>query len=354
MRHPLVEQDLAHIADAVGSSFRQLHGKTVLITGGTGFIGMWLLETLNWLKQHQGVQTRTFITTRSPERFMHRAAHLLDTDVMVLNGDVRSFQYPDEPCHVIIHAAGSPDPQVVARNPLDAVDTIVDGTRFVLELAARTNVERFLFISSGAVYGEQPADISRVAEDYMGAPDVTKSRSSYGEAKRYAEAVCSLYRDSLGVPVRVARPFTFAGPYQSRQGSFAISEFVRCSLAGEPIRIQGDGTALRSYCYAADLAAALWKITLDSNSGSVFNVGSESEISIADLARLVVEMSGADVPVVIASPRIAPGPTARYIPDTTQLRQRLGLHMKYDLRSAVERTLQWSRAELAAPRTFST
>lgn len=346
MRHLLVEQDLTHIVRAVGSSLGRLDGKTLLITGGTGFIGTWLLETLSWLNDQQGIRTRTYVTSRSPDDFIRRRRHLLRPDIIMLRGDVRSFQYPDESCDLIIHAAGSPDPRASSGNPREVMDTIVDGTKYVLELATRMRVESFLFLSSGAVYGLQPPGMVCIPEDYTGAPDIASSRSSYGEAKRYAEMLCSVYRDSSCVPVRIARPFTFAGPYQSLRGAFAVSEFIRCCLRREPIRIQGDGTAIRSYCYAADLIAALWKILLASDVGSVFNVGSETEISIADLARYVVEISGSQVPVSIEGTRTPGQPPSRYVPDTTRLRHGLGLQLHYDLRQALERTIDWNRSAL--------
>ncbi|MBI4855213.1 MAG: NAD-dependent epimerase/dehydratase family protein [Acetobacterium woodii] len=164
-------------------------------------------------------------------------------------------------------------------------------------MAIQKDIEGFLFVSSGAVYRVQPPDLERIPEDYLGALDVTNIRSAYGEAKRYAEMLCTLYHQRHGLPMHIARPFTFVGPYQDLNSGFAITDFIRDGLQGGPLTIQGDGTTVRSYCYAADLTAMLWKILLQSSVGRVYNVGSDESISILELANKVISsgyFSGSD------------------------------------------------------------
>ncbi|MCJ7813274.1 NAD-dependent epimerase/dehydratase family protein, partial [bacterium] len=216
-------------------------------------------------------------------------------------------------------------------------------TRRVLDLATKKHVEGFLFISSGAVYGVQPPDLERIPENYLGAPDVTKIRSAYGEAKRYAEMLCTLYHQRYGLPIHIARPFTFVGPYQDLNAGFAITDFMRDGLQGGPLTIQGDGTTVRSYCYAADLTAMLWKILLQSPVGRVYNVGSDESISILELANKVIDFLDTSVEVIVMSKPNMKSKPARYVPDINRGRSELGINVHTDIDKAIKRTLSWMK-----------
>lgn len=344
MRQRLVEDDLLQVVRAVGSTLDRLRGKHILLTGGTGFVGTWILETIAWLNETKGFGSTVHLPTRSPDLFCRRAPHLTGRqDIRLVCGDVRTFEHPDETCSFVIHAAASSLRRPSVHDSREIANTIVDGTRHVLELAARKPVESFLFVSSGAVYGTQPPEMERVNEDYAGAPDISSSGSTYGEAKRFAELMCTLYREADGVPVRVARPFGLTGPYQDLDGGFALTDFIRCGLRSEEIRIEGDGTPVRSFCYAADLTIALLKILLEAEPGSVFNVGSECEISISELASRIVNVMGASVPITIQETQMAGRRAPRYVPDTSRLQQRLGFRPRYELTETLRRTIAWNR-----------
>lgn len=332
------------IARGVGPGLERLRGKTILLTGGTGFVGTWLVEAIAWLNETRRFKSTVYIPTRSPHSFLRRVPHLGGRDDIRLElGDVCTFEYPDDSCHFVIHAAASSHRRPSGQDSLAIANTIIDGTRHVLDLALPRHVESFLFVSSGAVYGTQPPRLERVPEDYCGAPDLTSPGSAYGEAKRCAEMMCTLYREVHALPTRVARPFSLAGPYLNLDGSFALTDFIRCCVRSEEVCIRGDGTPVRTYCYAADLATALLKILLDARSGSVFNVGSEFEVSIADLADRIVSLTGSQVPIRVSGTEMAARGLERYVPDTSRLRQDLGFRPAYDLARTLQRTVAWSR-----------
>jgi dTDP-glucose 4,6-dehydratase len=343
VRHPIIEQDIAQVAQTVGPSLERLRGKRLLITGGTGFIGTWLLETISWLNERWDKPCRVYVPTRSPERFIRKVPHLVRADIVLLPGDVRAFEYPDDRCDMIIHAAAPADPHTLARDPLGVTTTIVDGTRRVLELAAQKRVETFLFVSSGAVYGSQPPELERVPEDYVGGPDLANPRSAYGEAKRCAEVLCALYREKFGVPIRIARPFTFVGPYQDLQAGFAVTDFLKEGLQGLPLHIRDDGTTVRSYCYASDMVVALWKILLETPVGRAYNVGSDEPISILELAHRVANVLDRSVEISVAVEPVQGRLPERYVPDTSRGKAELGLTIRVDLQVALMRTLSWMR-----------
>jgi len=343
VRHPIIEQDIAQVAQTVGPSLERLRGKRLLITGGTGFIGIWLLETISWLNDQWDQPCRIYVPTRSPERFIRKVPHLVRADIVLLSGDVRAFEYPDDRCDMVIHAAAPADPQTSDRDPLGVASIIVDGTRRALDLAVQKKVESFLLVSSGAVYGSQPPELERVPEDYMGGPDLTNPRSAYGEAKRYAEVLCALYCEKFGVPIRIARPFTFVGPYQDIDAGFAVTDFLKEGLQGLPLHIRGDGTTVRSYCYASDMVAALWQILLNGAVGRAYNVGSDEPISILELARMVVSALPVPVDVVMSGKQVPRHKSPRYVPDITRGRSELDVIPTVGLDEALRRTLQWAQ-----------
>ena len=325
----------------------RLRNRRLLLTGGTGFLGCWLLETLAALNDAGDPPCRVYLPTRDIPAFAARAPHLAARpEFVTMPGDVASFAYPDEGCDYVIHAAAPASPLVA---PLAAGETIVTGTRHVLDLAVRHSANRVLFVSSGAVYGKQSPNVERMSEEYPGAPDLRDTRATYGEAKRYAELLCLNAQAAHGLHVTIARPFTFAGAYQSLDAGFAVTDLVRDALAGGPLRIRGDGTTIRSYCSGADLAHALWAILLRGQPARAYNVGSDAPIAIADLAREVVRAVGRPLAVECAR---QPEPGAlpdRYVPDTSRLADELGVRPHFSLQHALAQLIAWSAEKGATP-----
>jgi nucleoside-diphosphate-sugar epimerase len=330
--------DLDYVLEAMGSLWDDLRGARLFITGGTGFFGCWLLETLLWANDRLGLDATAVVLTRDPEAFREKAPHLATHAAVTLHeGDVRTFAFPAGRFTHVIHAATSSSVPVV---PAAMFDTIVGGTARTLECARRAGAGRFLLISSGAVYGTQPAELERVGEDYVGAPDPTAAGHAYGEGKRAAEMLCALHAEPGFEPV-IARCFAFVGPYLPLDSHFAIGNFIRDGLAGGPIRVSGDGTPFRSYLYAADLAIWLWTILLRGRPMRPYNVGSGAGLAIRELAAAVAASFSIAPTVEVAQKARPLVPSVRYVPDVLRAELELGLRAVVPLEDGIKRTITW-------------
>jgi dTDP-glucose 4,6-dehydratase len=240
--------------------------------------------------------------------------------------------------------ASSPANQV---DPLDTFDVVVAGTRRALELASQSGASHFLLTSSGAVYGRQPVTAERLPEDAPAYVDPTDPKSTYAEAKRAAEQLCQLFSSRHGMHCPIARGFAFSGPHLPLEGGFAVGNFVRDALAGQVLRINGDGTPLRSYLDAMDLTVWLWTLLVKGQGCRAYNVGSEQALSIAELAEAVAEVASEQGPRpdihIARKPEPGRAPE-RYIPSTARARQEHGLEQTVPLRESLRRMLAWYRA----------
>lgn len=336
--NPLAE-DLDDVVEGMGSLWDDLRGARLFITGGTGFFGCWLLETLLWANDRLGLEASAVVLTRDAKAFSGSAPHLASHRALTLHaGDVRTFAFPTGAFTHIVHAATASSAPVP---PDEMFDTIVTGTRRTLEFARFSGARRFLLTSSGAVYGVQPPDVANISEDYVGAPDCTDPRNAYGEGKRAAEMLCAVYASSTLQPT-IARCFAFVGPYLPLDAHFAVGNFIRDALAGGPIRIRGDGTSLRSYMYGADLATWLWTILLRGDPMRPYNVGADQPVSIKQLADAVARQFSHEIPVTISFSKADESAGKRYVPSTVRSRVDLGLNMTFDLDPALARTIKWA------------
>jgi dTDP-glucose 4,6-dehydratase len=344
---PLDSVDLEYVLGHTLPLWERARGKHFFMSGATGFFGAWLLESFVYCNRRLGLEARASVLSRNPAAFAQKMPHLADEScIRLVQGDVRDFSFPAEGVEYIVHAA-APTSGEAARRPLDLLSTILNGAERMLDFAKERRARRFLFTSSGAVYGRQPENISHLPEDYLGGPDWLDANAAYAEGKRVAEQMCALYAQETGIEVAIARCFAFVGAHLPLNQHFAIGNFIADALAGRKITIRGDGTPMRSYLYGADLAIWLWTMLLcEAPSGSnplVLNVGSGEAISILDLAQVVVGELDPKLEIEVMSKPIAGAALAQYVPDVRKAETSLGLRTTIPLREAIRRTAMWNR-----------
>lgn len=348
MRKPLPQEDLdfviAHTAD-VWTTFDQAR---IFITGGTGFIGSWLLEVVQRANEIHGCRIGTVVLSRDPDGARAHFPHLFNKgEVTLVQGNLLDFEARTGTIDACIHAATDVSVQAKAGDALRVFDSGVLGTRRVLDFALTNGATHFLLTSSGAVYGTQPSSLVGTPETFGGAPDSLDVSNAYAQGKRAAEWLVSAYGQAHGLHVTIARIFALVGPGIPLDGSFAAGNFIRDALAGRQISINGDGRPRRSYLYVADACVWLLRIMMAGHRGDAYNVGSEHDISIAELARSVEHLCETDTPSVPRAP-IGDGPAPRYVPNTTKAREALGVDEYTPLEVALSKTINWNRMAVKA------
>jgi len=337
--------ELDPVVEQTRPLWEELRNGRMFVTGGTGFIGCWLLESFARANDVLNLGAEMHVLTRDLQAFERKALHLARRPYIKFHiGDVRNFAFPTVGKYShFIHAATEASAKLNDENPALMLDTIISGTRRALDFAVECGAKKFLLTSSGAVYGKQPPEITHVTEDFVGAPDISSAQSAYGEGKRISELLCAIYARQHGIETKIARCFAFVGPHLPLDAHFAIGNFIRNAIAGQPIVVKGDGTPFRSYLYAGDLAVWLWTILFRGASNRPYNVGSSNAVSIAETAAAVSRSLPGNLPVIISQKAKAGQPAARYVPDTSRARSELNLTESVTLEDAIRRTAQWHR-----------
>lgn len=330
-------EDVDNVIERARPSLKALTGARVFVTGGTGFLGRWVLAALARAARRYDIHT--VVLTRDAQGFQRMAPSLAnDPAIRLIEGDVRTFEALFGHFTHVIHAAT--DTSVEAgRDHLGLAETVVGGTARVLRFARSRGARRFLFVSSGAVYGPQASFVETLTENYEGAPAALDAGSVYGQAKRLGEQLCFGAGCAEFEPV-IARAFAFVGPGLPLNAHFAIGNFIADAVAGRPILVRGSGEAVRSYLFAGDLAAWLLTLLAHAPSMSCYNVGSDKAYALRDVAARVSAVAPHRPPVRILG-QIGDGPRQRYVPAITKARD-LGLDVWTPLDDGIRSTIKYA------------
>jgi dTDP-glucose 4,6-dehydratase len=324
--------DLAGMIAQARADLEGLRDARLFITGGTGFFGRWLLGALAFAERQLGLGLQVTILSRDPAVFLARHPEIAHEPLFTfVRGHVADFAAPRGGCDFVIHAAADTIAFTRAADEEERARAIVAGTRRMLGFARDARTRGFLYASSGAVYGPATARPSGAREDDDLAPT-----TPYGRSKMEAENLCL----NSGLDCVIARAFAFLGPYLPLDAHFAAGNFLRDGRRGGPIEVRGDGTALRSYLYPADLIVWLLALLVRGESNSAYNVGSDEKVTTAELARRVAAACD-PAPEVIIQSQQPHGPQNIYLPNIDRARADLGLEVSVNLDDAIRRTLAW-------------
>lgn len=352
----IVTQDLEHICTSAGGELAQMAGRRVLITGGAGFLGYYLVQAITHYNTTRGAGRPIELTVFDNfSRGVPAWLEGLGSKLTLVRHDVRQ-PLPADMGHFdfIIHAASIASPTVYRQDPIGTMDANVNGLRSLLEYfkgvkEADRPVGGFLFFSSSEIYGDpDPANIP-TAEDYRGSVSCTGPRACYDEAKRYGETLCVNFARRHGLPIKTARPFNNYGPGLKITDGRVIPDFARDVFCGRDIVMLSDGLARRTFCYSADAVAGYYKVLVRGRAGEAYNIGVEKpEISMAELGQRiaaiaaelygyrgkVVRQTSGDADYLVDNPN-------RRCPIITKARTELGYEPKIDLEEGLLRSMIW-------------
>jgi UDP-glucuronate decarboxylase len=288
--NPIIDEDLARIVSC-NLPWDRFFGKTFLISGANGFIAAYMLETLLHLNDAVNARIQVIALVRDYERARQRLGRLLDrSDLTVVVQDVREPYQGPKAVDFVVHAASQASAKFYATDPVGTFDANVTGTQRMLALARDAQSEGLLFFSSGDVYGRVDNPMRGMKESDYGSLDPLNIRSCYAEGKRAGEALCACWHAQFGVPAKIVRLSHTYGPGMKLNDGRVFADFVADLVARRDIALKSDGRGSRPFCYLADATVAFFTILLLGKSGEAYNVGTELETSIADLAEMLCRL----------------------------------------------------------------
>jgi dTDP-glucose 4,6-dehydratase len=307
----------------------------VLITGGAGFLGSHLCD--KFIGNGYDVICMDNLITGSPDNI----AHLMgNSKFRFIHHDVTEYMYVDGDLDAILHFASPASPLDYLRYPIQTLKVGSLGTHKALGLA-KAKKARFLIASTSEVYGDPL--IHPQQEEYWGNVNPVGSRGVYDEAKRFSEAITMAYHRYHGLDTRIVRIFNTYGPKMRIEDGRAIPAFMSQALLGEPLTVFGDGSQTRSVCYVDDLVEGIYRLLLSGENNPV-NIGNPDEISMLDLAKEIIEISGSSSEIIFKS-LPEDDPKVRQ-PDITKAKHILGWEPKVQRREGLVKTLEYFRMAL--------
>ena len=344
MLKKLIEDDCKGSCTDI-EALSSLINQSVLVTGGTGFMGKWIAEIVCYLNTVHHFNIKLYLLARDMEKFRNEVPHLAKNNaITLLEQDVRNLK--DLPDHInyIIHAAASPDNREHASQPLQTIEIIYKGTNAILDACFRLpDLKKIVHISSNYVYGTTFDPATPNSEKIFGHSDCNAVNIAYGESKRIAETLCSIYRNQQQLPITIVRPFAFIGPYQYLEKPWAVNNFIRDALMGGPVKILGNENTVRSYLYASDMAYWTLAILAGNTGSNVYNIGSQKGISLKELAGKIASAINKNIEIVNRSSKESYAIASISVPDISLVKKDLNVKETVDLEMALHKTIEWNQ-----------
>lgn len=352
----IIETDLQYIYQNGYHELSALAGYHVLITGGAGFLGYYLVQALLYWNQHA---TKKIQITVCDNFILGMPAWLkeLSKEINLLECDISAgLPHHNDEFNFIIHAASIASPSFYRQYPLQTIDAVVTGLRHLLEYSSyqfqsAKNFKGLLFFSSSEIYGDPESKAIPTEENYPGRVSCIGPRACYDEAKRFGETLCDVYAKTRNLPIKIVRPFNNYGPGLSIHDRRIIADMARDILAERDIILLSDGKATRTFCYSSDAIIGYLKVLTRGRIGEAYNIGMDQpEITILELAEIVRQQAealfyyqgkivfsqSADENYLVHNPQ-------RRCPNIQKARRELEFNPSVDLTIGLQRTLNWYR-----------
>lgn len=350
----VINEDLKYISGEIKDISPKLRGKTVLLAGGAGFLGKYLVAEFDYLNKNS-LETPCKVIVLDNLLSGLRENVQENENIKFIHQDIsKKFQLSGK-FDYILHAASLASPVFYNKYKLETIDAGYLGTRNLLEIAKENNLENYVHFSSSEIYGNPLSQFIPTQEDYLGNVSCNGPRSCYDESKRVGEALTATYREVYGIPTTIIRPFNTYGPGMRLDDGRVISNFVVAALKGQEIPMYRGGSQTRTFCYIADATAGYFKALLSPGDGErVFNIGNDKpEVTMNQVAELTLNLVGnknakikyigKENAMAVYHDKVDPD---RRCPDLTRARTVLNYNPKINLQEGVKRFIDWAKIEL--------
>jgi len=331
LKDAIIKEDIEQIKKSIDTE--AFHGKSVLVSGGSGFLGSWICDVLS------EVGSKIICLDNLSTGVFENVQHLKGTKGFEFEkADVCTYSRNPK-VDMIFHLASRPAPEDYQKHPVETALANATGTDKMLDLARKDDA-RVFYSSSSEVYGDP--EVFPTPESYEGKVDPLGPRSCYEEGKRFGEALCKAYHDQYGLDVRIGRLFNSYGPRLRPDGLYGrvVSRFIMQAQRGDDITVYGDGSQSRSFCYVADSVTGILRFTGRTRPGAeVLNIGTDEERKILYLAETVRRLTSSSSAI-----RFLPFPKGdhrRRLPDTKRSIKEIDWSPKMDLENGLNRTILW-------------
>jgi UDP-glucuronate decarboxylase len=347
----IINEDIKEIAEEIKDISYKLEGETILLAGGAGHLGKYLVSTFDYLNKNSlNAPCKVIVLDNFITGLKENVSE--NENIKIIQHDISKEFKAEEKIDYIIHAASLASPKFYNQFRLETINVGFLGTKNLLDLAKEKNVKSFLFFSSSEVYGDPAPEFIPTQEDYRGNVSCNGPRSCYDEPKRIGETLCVNYSDIYNIPIKIVRPFNVYGPGMRLDDGRVIPNLVSSAIQGKKIPIYGNGSQTRTFCYIADATAGWFKVLLSSENERIFNIGNdEPEIKMKLLADIILGLVGnkeASIEYKEDSMGVYGNKSDpnRRCPDLTRSRSLLNYNPKTSLVYGLKRFISWAEEEL--------
>ncbi len=346
MTNTIIDQDVSIIASNLKNHVKKLEGKTLLISGGAGFLGTYILKTIAYLNKNKFKKPCRVISIDNYLTGTKKGndSEYPESEFQFLEHDICKPVEVSESVDFIIHAAGVASPIYYQKYPLETIETAIWGVKNLLELAKLKHVKSFLYFSSSEIYGDPDPSAVPTPETYRGNVSSLGDRACYDESKRLGETFCMTYWRLFKVPIKIVRPFNVYGPGMKPKDYRVVPTFLYRGLTGKYLPVHDHGNQTRTFCYISDAVTGFLLVLLGGKSGEVYNVGnSDNEINMMSLAETVASLfpKKAEVRTIEYPDRYPSDEPRRRCPDLSKIKTELEYNSSIDLKTGLKRTLSW-------------
>ena len=345
MQNFSLPEDIDEVVERIKGPAQDFAGKTILLTGGRGFLGRYFMEVFDKLNQDILEKPAQLIVLDNLITAGEEGAQIPEHDHMefVQHDVIKPFDY-DGKLDYVIHAAGIASPFYYRAYPMATLEVAITGTRNMLELAEKSDA-RFSFFSSSEIYGDPDAKHVPMQESYRGNVSCQGPRACYDESKRVGETLCYIFHTQNGTKTNTIRPFNVFGPGMQETDYRVLPNFASRIKSGKPLHVYGDGTQTRTFCYITDALVGFFLVILKGVPGEAYNIGNpKPEVSMIDLAEALKNVSKSEIKYdLIEYPDSYPADEPmRRSPDIRKAHLQLGFEPVVEFEDGLARFLTWS------------